>query len=145
MVNQEDLKFRPVQTFGENPSLLCVSSDAVVHQCKDLARLLVSDDFNLRQIVEAYFLCTATVVIIDESVLNMLPIVVGTDGLADVPDPSIFLEDRMFSNQANVTRTLRKMNQPTVRIGGDPPRLVKTDGVLPDDTTLVAIRRKPCA
>ena len=37
------------------------------------------------------------------------------------------------------------MNQPTVRIGGDPPRLIKTDGVLPDDTTLVAIRRKPCA
>lgn len=151
-VNAADLAFRPIWSSGldmELMELLDTASEAVVEALEDplllLERPTDGPGFSLRQVVETYFLCTATVVIIDETLLALLPIVVGTDGLADVPDPSVFLEDRMFANPANVTRTLRKMNQPTVRISGDPPRLIKTDGMLPDDTTLVAIRRKPCA
>lgn len=146
-IDPKELVFRPIETSGLERRLLDFTCESTVRHLREPLRLLASPDFSVRQVVETYFLCTATVVIVNASNLDMLPIVVGTDGLADVPDPSIFLEDRMFANPANVTRTLRKMNQPTVRIGGDPPRLIKTDGVLPDDTTLVAIRRKvqPCA
>lgn len=140
----DELVFRPILTSGSDRLLLDDSCDATVRHILEPMRLMRSPEFSERRAVETYFLCTATVVIIDESSLDMLPLVVGTDGLADVPDPAMFLEDRMFSNPANVTRALRKLNQPTVKIGGDPPTLIKTDGVLPDDTTLVAIRRKPC-
>lgn len=153
-----DLIFQPVRSLGLNRELLNTASEAVLADLAEplllLERPIDGPGLSMRQVVETYFLCTATVVIIDKTVLDMLPIVVGTDGLADIPDPSVFLEDRMFTNPANVTRTLRKMNQPTVRIDpGDPfvqspakpPRLIKTDGLLPDDTTLVAIRRKSCA
>jgi hypothetical protein len=150
-VDAEELVFKPIRSTGIFRELLRIVPSDVVASLERLTSLFECTAegyvFLPRQVVETYFLCTATVVIIDETYLDMLPIVVGTDGLADVPDPSIFLEDRMFANPANATRTLRKMNQPTMRIGGDPPRLIKTDGVLPDDTTLVAIRRKvqPCA
>lgn len=174
----EELVFRPILTTGSDRLLLDDSCDATVRHIREPLRLMRSPSFSERQAVEAYFLCTATVVIVNESNLDMLPLVVGTDGLADVPDPAMFLEDRMFANPMNATRLLRKLNQPSVRIEvGDPlaqvkaalqirlenrdlnveqilnlvaktpvspPRLVKTDGVLPDDTTLVAIRKKPC-
>lgn len=152
-LSADDLNFCAILAYGKDNTLLEDSLNATLWHIQELLRLLESPAFNERQCVESFFLCTATVVIVNEANLDMLPIVVGTDGFADVPDPSIFLEDRMFSNPANVTRTLRKMNQPTVRIDpGDPfvhtperpPRLIKTDGILPDDTTLVAIRRKPC-
>lgn len=144
-LRSEDLTFRPILTPGNDKALLEEAIITALKRIKDPMRFATTTGFSERQCVEAYFLCTATVVIVDETNFDMLPIVIGTDGLADVPDPGVFLEDRVFDNPANVTRTLRKMNQPTVRIGGDPPRLIKTDGVLPDDTTLVAIRRKPCA
>ncbi len=153
-LRSEDLTFRPVLTPGNDKALLEEAIITSLKRIKDPMRLMATPGFSERQCVESYFLCTATVVIVDESTLDVLPIIVGTDGLTDVPDPNIFLEDRMFANPANVTRALRKMNQPIVRIDpGDPfvhdpakpPRLVKTDGILPDDTTLVAIRRKPCA
>jgi len=148
-INPEGMAFRCIRTSGLDIDVLNAASGYVVCGLERIANLLscvfVEEGISLRKTVETYFLCTATVVIIDETILDFLPIVVGTDGLADVPDPSVFLEDRMFANPANVTRALRRMNQPTARIGGDPPRLIKTDGALPDDTTLVAIRRKSCA
>lgn len=158
-VHQGDLQFRPALTTAPKPDLaLTLTTRFATETLAGMVATLEETGLKRRQIVESYFLFTAVVVIISGRSLDLLPLVVGTDGLADVPDPKVFLEDRFFTNPSLVTRYLRQLNQPKVRIdmasilpkndqGLEPaqPRLIKTDGVLPDDTTLVAIRRKPCA
>lgn len=50
--------------------------------------------------------------------------------------------DRYFTNSDNVRRRLALANQRSVRLDPDGQRLVRENGLLPDDTTLVVIRRK---
>jgi len=56
-------------------------------------------------------------------------LLIATDGLVHVPDPSIFwTDDRFFRNKDQVRRQLALYN--------------RKDGILKDDTTLIVIRRK---
>lgn len=183
-VAREDLAFYELLPIQQGAPRLVVdllenvARSAVRDDLSDVCFLLQSSGLSMREAVEQYLLCTVTVVIVNANRLEWLPVVIGTDGLKDVPDPSVFLEDRFFQNPAILTRYLRQLNQPKVRIEpGDSyaqirkaiqlkqwhpewtvdqlfeeavkvqntqPRLVKTDGSLPDDTTVLAIRRAPC-
>lgn len=71
-------------------------------------------------------------------------VLLGTDGVGDLADrlggTGEFWEDRYFRNPDAVRRRLALLNREVVRLetGG----LVRRPGVLPDDTTLVAVRRR---
>lgn len=72
-------------------------------------------------------------------------ILIGSDGVTDLMrtgDLSPFWEDaRYFRNPAALTRRLTLLNRETQRALWDERRLERHHGLLPDDTTLVAIRR----
>lgn len=85
-------------------------------------------------------------------------VILGTDGLKDVKlaegkkipgvddtvEPlSQFVEnDRYFSNPQAIQRRLTMMSRNTQHIDWERGKIAKENGLLPDDTTLVAIRRK---
>lgn len=83
-------------------------------------------------------------------------IMIGTDGLADFmeradclvngknelvgPVTQFVTDDKYFKNPDNVRRRLAIVNRETHTI--EDGKLVKRNGLLPDDTTLIAIRRR---
>ncbi|MCK8502143.1 protein phosphatase 2C domain-containing protein [Myxococcus fulvus] len=85
-------------------------------------------------------------------------LLLGTDGvadlakLADVVMPSgdervgplsrLWTEARYFENPDALRRRLAMLNRESVRADFDARRLVRTPGLLPDDTTLVVLRRR---
>jgi hypothetical protein len=85
-------------------------------------------------------------------------ILLGSDGVADLvreearrlpgrPEPSgplrqFWEEDRYFRNPAGLTRRLTLLNRPASRIDWERRRVERELGLLPDDTTLVVIRRR---
>ena len=86
-------------------------------------------------------------------------LLVGSDGVHDLleveernlpgheeivgPISQFWEEGRYFDNPDNLRRRLALANQPSVRLNKEEQRLVREKGLLPDDTTLVVIRRKP--
>jgi hypothetical protein len=67
-----------------------------------------------------------------------------TDGSAAVPGLAAFWEeDRFYRNPHAVTRELTRLAADTLRIDWDARRKSTRPGLLPDDTTLVALRRRP--
>jgi hypothetical protein len=89
----------------------------------------------------------------------MSSVLIGSDGVADFIDAAeknfpgktttlgsisqFWLNDRYFKNPDTVRRTLAGANTPSVRPDWDNRRLAREGGLLPDDTTLVVIRRRP--
>ncbi|WP_026103211.1 protein phosphatase 2C domain-containing protein [Pseudanabaena sp. PCC 6802] len=85
-------------------------------------------------------------------------ILIGTDGVEDfsaaesmnlpgkqekVGEISQFwLEDRYFANQDAIRRKLSRMNREATKIDWQGRRSIKAVGLLPDDTTLIAIRKR---
>lgn len=86
-------------------------------------------------------------------------LLIGTDGVVDLvaaedrllpgrrepvgPIARFWEEDRYFANRDAIRRRLALINSESVKLDADMGRLVRTPGLLPDDTTLVVIRRKP--
>ncbi len=78
-------------------------------------------------------------------------VLVGTDGVFDLLEKgndarlglvsSFWTEDRYFRNADAVRRRLALANRETVAV--EDGRIVRTPGLLPDDTTLVVLRRRP--
>lgn len=87
-------------------------------------------------------------------------LLLGTDGLeafsssATRPIPGkgalvgplsqFWQEERYFTNPDAVRRTLALVNREVVQPNWEAQRLDRQHGLLPDDTTLIAIRRRPC-
>ncbi len=74
-------------------------------------------------------------------------LLLGTDGAADLarlagPLSQFWTEDRYFSNPDALRRKLALLNRESVRADFAAHRLVRTPGLLPDDTTLVVLRRR---
>ena len=74
-------------------------------------------------------------------------LLLGTDGTADLaklagPLSQFWTEDRYFSNPDALRRKLALLNRESVRADFAAHRLVRTPGLLPDDTTLVVLRRR---
>jgi hypothetical protein len=65
------------------------------------------------------------------------------DGAPEVPGLAAFWEeDRFYRNPYAVTRELTRLGADTLRIDWDARRKCIRPGLLPDDTTLVALRRR---
>jgi hypothetical protein len=89
------------------------------------------------------------------SVQNALPtaavssLLIGTDGVKDLlitgPLDWLWGDDRFFDNPAALTRRLRQLNRTPQRIDWERRRVERETARLPDDTTLVVIRRKAAA
>lgn len=89
---------------------------------------------------------------------GVFSLLIGSDGVTDLidseqrslpgkeevlgPISQFWEEDRYFNNPDNVRRRLALANQRSVRIDPNGQRLVRENGLLPDDTTLVVFRRK---
>jgi hypothetical protein len=87
-------------------------------------------------------------------------VAIGSDGLEDlqgayrelIPGSNevvgsfrqFWEDDRYFDNPEFLNRRLRRMNSEVVRVDKESGRKVTFPRLLPDDTTLVSIRRKPC-
>ena len=85
-------------------------------------------------------------------------LLLGTDGVADLarlasarlpekeepvgPLSRLWTDDRYFANPDALRRRLALINRESVRADFDTRRLVRTPGLLPDDTTLVVLRRR---
>ncbi len=73
-------------------------------------------------------------------------ILIGTDGVADLirafPLNQFWENDLYFKNPDAVRRRLAIMNRESVKIDWEKGEVSKEGGLLPDDTTLVVIRRK---
>ncbi|MCP3143081.1 protein phosphatase 2C domain-containing protein [Pyxidicoccus xibeiensis] len=85
-------------------------------------------------------------------------LLLGTDGVADLarlasarlPDKEetvgplsrLWTDDRYFANPDALRRRLSLLNREAVRADFGERRLVRTPGLLPDDTTLVVLRRR---
>ncbi|AGC49093.1 hypothetical protein MYSTI_07821 [Myxococcus stipitatus DSM 14675] len=85
-------------------------------------------------------------------------LLLGTDGVADLaklgaaslpsseetvgPLSRFWTEDRYFENPDALRRRLAMLNRESVRADFDARRLVRTPGLLPDDTTMVVLRRR---
>lgn len=85
-----------------------------------------------------------------------LPILIGSDGVWDLhqaalknmpgtikpvgPVSQFWTDDTYFTNPIAVTKKLRKCNSEVVKLNKETHRLDKFSGLLPDDTTLIAIR-----
>ncbi|MBJ6764957.1 protein phosphatase 2C domain-containing protein [Myxococcaceae bacterium JPH2] len=85
-------------------------------------------------------------------------LLLGTDGVEDLkrlalarvpereepvgPLSQFWTEDRYFSNPEAVNRRLAQLNRESTRADFAAHRLVRTPGLLPDDTTLVVLRRR---
>lgn len=85
-------------------------------------------------------------------------LLLGTDGAADLarlasarmpekeepvgPLSQFWTEDRYFANPDALRRKLALLNRESVRADFAAHRLVRTPGLLPDDTTLVVLRRR---
>jgi len=88
---------------------------------------------------------------------NLSSVLLGTDGVGDLiaaadrnlpgkddlvgPLAQFWTDDRYFRNPDMVRRRLTLVNREAVRVENG--MVARTPGLLPDDTTLVAIRRKP--
>lgn len=86
-------------------------------------------------------------------------ILIGSDGICDLIDieqanmpgkpklvgplSQFWTEDRYFTNPDMVRRKLVLINREAIRLDREGPSLQKHPGLLPDDTTLIAIRRTP--
>ncbi len=86
-------------------------------------------------------------------------VLVGTDGVADLlaasdrpipgqaaaagPLSQYWEEGRYFGNPALLARRLALLNRSAQRVDWSNRRVFRTQGLLPDDTTLVVIRRRP--
>ena len=84
---------------------------------------------------------------------------IGTDGavelmgLADAPLPGketrvgpisqFWRDDRFFANRDAVRRRLSLINSESVRVCPRTGRLERAHGLLPDDTSLAVVRRRP--
>ncbi|ATB51237.1 hypothetical protein MYMAC_006895 [Corallococcus macrosporus DSM 14697] len=85
-------------------------------------------------------------------------LLLGTDGVADLarlatsrlperdelvgPLSRLWTEDRYFANPDALRRRLAMLNREAVRADFASQHLVRTPGLLPDDTTLVVLRRR---
>lgn len=85
-------------------------------------------------------------------------LMLGTDGVADLakladtrlpereesvgPLSQYWTDDRYFTNPDALRRRLAMLNRESVRADFAAHRLVRTPGLLPDDTTLVVLRRR---
>jgi hypothetical protein len=85
-------------------------------------------------------------------------LLLGTDGAVDlsrlatarVPDKDepvgplsqLWTDDRYFANPDALRRRLSLLNRESVRADFDARRLLRTPGLLPDDTTVVVLRRR---
>ena len=73
-------------------------------------------------------------------------ILIGTDGVADLmavePLRRFWEDDQVFRNPAGITRRLALLNRDVQRIDWAGRRVERRHGLLPDDTTLVVLRRK---
>ena len=85
-------------------------------------------------------------------------ILIGTDGVSDLIESQgsylpgkpekvgaitqFWQEDRYFKNLDMIRRRLSLINREVTKPDWQSQRLVKEVGLLPDDTTLIAIRRK---
>lgn len=85
-------------------------------------------------------------------------VLIGTDGVMDLISATgmnlpgkqelvgqisqFWQTDRYFSNPEAVHRRLSLINRDTSQVDGQTQQLVKQSGLLPDDTTLVVVRRK---
>ncbi|WP_426755803.1 protein phosphatase 2C domain-containing protein [Myxococcus sp. Y35] len=85
-------------------------------------------------------------------------LLVGTDGVADLerlastrmpereelvgPLSRLWTEDRYFANPDALRRRLALLNRESVRADFAAQQVVRTPGLLPDDTTLVVLRRR---
>ncbi|MCE9671740.1 protein phosphatase 2C domain-containing protein [Myxococcus stipitatus] len=85
-------------------------------------------------------------------------LLLGTDGVADLarladatlpsgtervgPLSQFWTEDRYFANPDALRRRLSLLNRESLRADFDSRRLVRSPGLLPDDTTLVVLRRR---
>jgi hypothetical protein len=85
-------------------------------------------------------------------------IVIGSDGVGDLlrvaerllpgrsepagPIRQFWDDDRYFRNPAGLGRRLAQLNRPASRIDWERRRVEREHGLLPDDTTLVVVRRR---
>ncbi|MFP2931169.1 protein phosphatase 2C domain-containing protein [Pyxidicoccus sp. 3LG] len=85
-------------------------------------------------------------------------LMLGTDGVADLarlatarvpekdelvgPLSQVWADDRYFANPDALRRRLALLNRESVRADFGERRVVRTPGLLPDDTTLVVLRRR---
>ena len=73
-------------------------------------------------------------------------ILIGSDGVVDLmavePLHRFWEDDRLFRNPAALTRRLTLLNRNVQRIDWEARRVEREHGLLPDDTTLVVLRRR---
>lgn len=75
-------------------------------------------------------------------------VLIGTDGLHDLAQSEdsdalcqFWVDDRFFHNPDQIRRHLFLLNRETIRPDWQRRQLIKSPGCLPDDTTLIVIRR----
>jgi hypothetical protein len=73
-------------------------------------------------------------------------ILIGSDGVLDLmnvgPLRQFWEDDRHFCNPASLTRRLTLLNRDSQRVDWDSRRIEREHGLLPDDTTVVVLRRR---
>jgi hypothetical protein len=90
----------------------------------------------------------AFVVLAERPTAEVDSILIGTDGLASLmgaeapPLRRFWTDDLYFRNPAALTRRLTVANRPQARIDWDRRRVERTPGLLPDDTSLIVLRRR---
>jgi hypothetical protein len=91
-------------------------------------------------------------------VLQLESLVVGTDGVGDLleqsdnlipgtqelvgPIDKIWTDDAHFTNPISLSRYLSRVNRNSVQLDREAVKLVQHNGLLPDDTTCVVVRRR---
>ncbi len=85
----------------------------------------------------------AAVVRISMPTASVRSLAIATDGAEDVPDlAEAWTRDQFFRNADGLRRSLALLNREVVRADWEEQRIVTETGTLPDDTTIVAVRRK---
>jgi len=127
--------------FALGDGIAIVNGEADVMACADnrppyLAYGLTNDDgagprFQIRRALPAH---------------EVDSILLGSDGVVELmavePLRRFWEDDRYFRNPASLTRRLTLLNRDTQRIDWQARRVERAHGLLPDDTTLVVLRRK---
>jgi hypothetical protein len=89
----------------------------------------------------------AFTVLADRPTAELDSLLVATDGLAallaEQPLPPLWAEDRYFRNPAALGRQLTMLNRPRTCIDWERRRVRRSPGMLPDDTTVITLRRRP--
>ncbi|HEX6739445.1 MAG TPA: protein phosphatase 2C domain-containing protein [Vicinamibacteria bacterium] len=89
----------------------------------------------------------AFTVLAERPTAELESLLVATDGLAALlpaqPLAPLWAEDRYFRNPAALTRELTLLNRSRTRIDWERRQVHRSPGLLPDDTTVIALRRRP--